>query len=577
MSETAARWKKKYFDKLDEVESLSTSFGEKINVLERLLVRVSLAAEGLDSKLDAELGALRNIVRKENATARDLNRQLDVIEKQVLSMDQEREGTVEGVLQALSDLVEQLLTCDLGRAEKKALKSYGKQLRNRVNDLRQYPELLNEFGKLQGQALADIVSSQDPTTTKEGFFSRLFGNKEQTKDIDTADSQSEAVEEEPAGVPGEQETRVPAEKSPAHAGIENPQEFEPGFSAIADHVCATLVNLVEHLQLPEGMDKDVGKVRKKISSGLNWYELVPTLDDIANLVIAAFGKGQKDFESFLKSLDARLVSIQEFLEKTRQNQSESTDNKNELQEAMRNHVNLIHQDVKAAENLSVLQSTVKSNLDSILASLERFLQKEDGRESELQQEMAELQERLQSMESESREMQQALIEQQQKALTDVLTGLPNRMAYENRVMDEYERWRRYKHPLTLVVTDIDHFKRVNDKYGHLAGDKVIQLIGKEVSRRIRKTDFMARYGGEEFVILLPETAADIAFEVMDKTREMISRMPFHFDNEKVQITVSMGLSEFAGDASIDQVFNQADQALYKAKNLGRNRLQRATD
>ena len=102
--------------------------------------------------------------------------------------------------------------------------------------------------------------------------------------------------------------------------------------------------------------------------------------------------------------------------------------------------------------------------------------------------------------------------------------------------------------------------------------KVIQIMAKEISRRIRNTDFVARYGGEEFVILMPETPPERAREVMEKTRSMIERLPFHFRQERVQVTMSFGISDFREGLTTDQIFERADQALYKAKQAGRNRV-----
>ena len=179
---------------------------------------------------------------------------------------------------------------------------------------------------------------------------------------------------------------------------------------------------------------------------------------------------------------------------------------------------------------------------------------------------------LEEMEKESIEIRERLQEEHRRATTDALTGLPNREAFDERYAMEFERWRRYGKPATLVVGDVDKFKQINDNYGHLSGDKVLQIMAKEIVTRIRKTDFVARYGGEEFVLILPETDEDTAFEVIDKTREMIGRLPFHFREEKIQITMSFGIVAFDTVDSPEELFERADQALYRAKNAGRNQV-----
>lgn len=137
------------------------------------------------------------------------------------------------------------------------------------------------------------------------------------------------------------------------------------------------------------------------------------------------------------------------------------------------------------------------------------------------------------------------------------------------------RWRRYGGELLLAVLDVDLFKGINDRFGHLAGDKVLRLIAAELARRLRKTDFIARYGGEEFVVLLPSTPLDGGQQVLEALRRAVEACPFHFRGERVTITVSIGLAAFQAEEAPEQVFERADQALYRAKREGRNRLCRA--
>jgi len=120
---------------------------------------------------------------------------------------------------------------------------------------------------------------------------------------------------------------------------------------------------------------------------------------------------------------------------------------------------------------------------------------------------------------------------------------------------------------------VDKFKSINDSYGHQAGDKVLQLISRQVKKGTRETDILARYGGEEFVVVLPETAAKDAFQVGEKIRKEVAKSPFHFKGTRVQITISCGIAAFKPGYRPEQVFDAADAALYKAKEGGRNQCQ----
>ena len=134
--------------------------------------------------------------------------------------------------------------------------------------------------------------------------------------------------------------------------------------------------------------------------------------------------------------------------------------------------------------------------------------------------------------------------------------------------------RRHGRPLSICIVDIDLFKRINDTLGHLRGDKVLKLVAREISRRVRNEDFVARYGGEEFVIIMPETDQQSALAAAEKVRISIAECPFNFNNERFPVTASFGVAGFQEGDDIESCFERADKALYKAKAEGRNRVER---
>ena len=174
------------------------------------------------------------------------------------------------------------------------------------------------------------------------------------------------------------------------------------------------------------------------------------------------------------------------------------------------------------------------------------------------------------MEQEAQGYREHLEEQRQKALIDPLTGLPNRAAWGERLAHEVEQWQLHGNLLLVAMLDLDHFKRINDGYGHLAGDKVLKIIATQLRKRLRPTDFIARFGGEEFVLLIPNTSMAIGLQLVEKLRAAIQACPFHFKGEPVTVTVSIGLAAFKPGDRSDQVLKRADEALYRAKNKGRN-------
>jgi diguanylate cyclase (GGDEF)-like protein len=164
------------------------------------------------------------------------------------------------------------------------------------------------------------------------------------------------------------------------------------------------------------------------------------------------------------------------------------------------------------------------------------------------------------------------------SITDPLTGCSNRGCLNKRLPQEIQRAGRYNRPLSIVMCDIDHFKKVNDTYGHQAGDTVLKEFSKRIKDSIRdKVDLLARYGGEEFLVTLPETDLDGALHLAERLRKVISEKKYTIGTKKINITASFGVAGFdsynAGDEiSFDTLINRADKYLYQAKNEGRNRV-----
>lgn len=352
-----------------------------------------------------------------------------------------------------------------------------------------------------------------------------------------------------------------------------PPAPEPGYSAIASHVEGSLLKLLEELPLPERHQGQADALRQRITAGLNMYELVPVLDDLAVLMLAIADVGQREFEGYLKQLNERLAAFQGSLQDVHTDYADSAEAARSLDSELRQQVDGLHSSVQAATDLDNLKELVENRLSGLLGTMSQYQQQRDARELQVGERLQILVDRVASMELEAKGFRDHLEEQRQKALLDPLTGLPNRAAWTERLDLELARLQRYGGDLLLAVLDIDHFKRINDDYGHLAGDKVLKIIAGELFKRLRKTDFIGRFGGEEFVLLIPSTPMDGGLKLLDTLRSAIENCPFHFKGERVTITLSGGISSFSSAERSEQVFERADQALYRAKRAGRNRIE----
>lgn len=159
------------------------------------------------------------------------------------------------------------------------------------------------------------------------------------------------------------------------------------------------------------------------------------------------------------------------------------------------------------------------------------------------------------------------------AITDFLTQLHNRRQFDITIEHEFARATRYLSPLTLCLIDIDHFKNINDTYGHKVGDDVLCAIANLIKKIFRKSDYVFRYGGEEFMVVLPEATVNNAYSPVERLRQEIAKLEFANGNSKFNVTASFGIADNCVDAmTFEQLIKNTDIALYKAKNSGRNRV-----
>ena len=160
------------------------------------------------------------------------------------------------------------------------------------------------------------------------------------------------------------------------------------------------------------------------------------------------------------------------------------------------------------------------------------------------------------------------------AIYDTLTGLYNRRHFEERLGVEAQKSFFSNTPLSLVMVDIDHFKKVNDTFGHTEGDQVLCMISSLLKASVRKKDTVSRYGGEEFILILPEAGLDESFVIAERIRRLVEKSPFEVGKAQVHLTLSMGISNFPSHRakSKEEMVKMADQALYDAKRGGRNKV-----
>lgn len=159
------------------------------------------------------------------------------------------------------------------------------------------------------------------------------------------------------------------------------------------------------------------------------------------------------------------------------------------------------------------------------------------------------------------------------SITDPLTGVPNRRHFLELAQHEVARTQRYGVPLSIAILDVDAFKAINDRYGHLAGDQVLRELATLCQSHVRESDLFARFGGEEFIVLFTEAGKEEAWSSAERLRQLVAARTFHVEGAPLRVTVSTGVATYGGAGlTLDELLRQADSAMYAAKRLGGNRV-----
>ncbi|MFE8710441.1 GGDEF domain-containing protein [Aeromonas allosaccharophila] len=342
---------------------------------------------------------------------------------------------------------------------------------------------------------------------------------------------------------------------------------------LKDHarIADELQRLITELDFAGAIGESLGDIRRQLLIGINPALLAETCLQVIELIIEGTREERKASRAFLSSLNESLsavhVGFTESLDEGRALQNETR----ETREALVNELQAIDQSLASHNSLDALKRTISGHMGAINLLLQER-ENTAARERHLLTRLSTMESKLRLMKEETAEYKKRLTIQKHKLFLDSLTQVHNRAALDERLEQEYKRWLRYRTPLCMAIIDIDHFKNINDNYGHMAGDKALKVVAKALQSALRDTDFIARFGGEEFVVLLPNINPDKFQKPLETLRQTIKSIPFRFRDAKVEITISIGATLFKDGDNPSDVFERADKALYHAKNTGRDQV-----
>jgi len=538
----AKNWKYKYLEALDEQEKREQSWQQEEQTYRHGLGRLALISQGADTVLDRRLTALRKALQKDLKVSQ-IESLLDEVSERVKILDDVAESSgISNPLDVLSRLLEAI---NVPKVYKTSVRKLQKRLASSSAGVDVTVLLADVVGVLNLALMPELVD-----TDNESFFGKLFGNKNKA---------SATLTGEPMGQ---------GEGLPAFAGMsyeENERLLNQVFT-----------DVLEGLPCPPEFSSRVQELKEALTQNIDVALIKYLTKGVVSLVVdmrRALMQEKGELEDFLQQLTDRLNDLTAMLDGAETHRKASLESSRHLDAMVNAQVSDIEEAVNTSTELGQLKTNIQGSLDSIRRHFSEQRDQEDSRQAEMEEQMAGMTERLQAMESETETLKKRITLERQQAMTDPLTGAPNRLAYEKNMAQEFARWQRYKHDLSLMVLDIDFFKKVNDTFGHQAGDRALKAIVNALKQHVRTADFMARIGGEEFVLVMPETSLEGGAVVAEKIRRGIEASEFVYKGQPVAITVSGGVAQFREGDSPDEVYVRADKALYRAKEAGRNQFQ----
>lgn len=503
-----------------------SSSDKLIEVLRKAVSRTSMLAEGNDPELDSVVRQIRQAMTK-GANAQEIQDVLNNAEPLLIKSDEaqtNRAKQVRSTLQELIDLLERQTSKRVPQSEKKQLEA---QIRSNWQISSQWPHLLKGFLTLAENTLNQ--SEGEAEQAKSSFFKRIF-NRNRDAELKTNDQE------------------------------------------IMIQISHTLAGLMNNLSLPSLYDEDIVDLKRALLGNNNLQQLPGLLDEVINLIMIAIGKTQESLTNYLTQLNKQLASINESITTSYHSQKSLSESREGFNTKLQMQVEDTTQAINGINDLDSLKTLINDRLSTISSTMTEYKTQMQEQEKHSTQSITSLKNKVTRMEKDSVSLRSMLKERLAQAMTDSLTDLPNRTAYQDTILPLCKIMQKTKKPICLAVCDIDFFKKVNDTWGHLAGDKVLRLVPKQIRSALLKEDLMFRYGGEEFVIAFPNTTFAQAIERAEAIRLAVVKTPFNMQGEPVSISVSIGIAELKPQEDPESLFSRADKQLYLAKEGGRNKV-----
>lgn len=314
------------------------------------------------------------------------------------------------------------------------------------------------------------------------------------------------------------------------------------------------------------------KIRAELKENMPNEQLLDSFLAAFDLLSHDLLQQRNSAKVFLSTLSEALTTVQTAVGKTLHVHQKHKQQHQQLNQQLQGQLRELSSGLEQANSLVDIKVDINSKLKAIAATIEQKSHFETEQQGELEHKLIDMQSKVNDLEQQSKNFEQRIKEQHAKSLQDALTKLYNRAAFDEHFAREIVRCQHNRTPLALVVADLDNFKRINDTYGHTAGDKTLQVIANTFKKYLEDISFIARYGGEEFVVIFTDQDKTSLLNALNSLREKVEKLPFKFKNNKVSMTFSAGVTFVKQEDNVHIAFERADTALYQAKANGKNQV-----
>lgn len=345
------------------------------------------------------------------------------------------------------------------------------------------------------------------------------------------------------------------------------EDFKEGYNEVVNDLKSTMGK--EYNKRLDGITDKI----KQCSTSNDINEIRSILFALLQTYISDTAQDREKIAAFVQEIIKGIFGIEASLAASYKHTGEIIKSNDGFESVLTSEIGSLKESTSVAKNLEDLKKVIAERLTAIDKALKEKQAKDQAVKKGVQQTLKSFKQGFAKLKKELDEATEQSKELEEKLYQDQLTGAYNRRAYDRRAEEEMDRFLRYGNVFSLLLLDADHFKNINDRYGHAIGDKCLKEIIKRTQTMLRKVDMLARYGGEEFTIIMPETDKKSAKLAAEKIRKNIEKIEFVYREEKVTVTVSIGVAEISKeDEKFESLFERADIAVYQAKSKGRNQV-----